>query len=181
MHLKTKGKRKVAKISMAALFLLLGFLLGKIIHHFVLCSPSCATSVLILHSRTCVWLKVSGLLWSSSLSHWSAEWKGPLEVIQSNLSLSPQKNICLRSINLLYQVTAPYEKSRISAALWPFQFKACSSYSSPLLSCGYGRLPSLSAGCFYILVFSSVSFPYHWVVQLPVNLKVLPSLLSFTS
>lgn len=159
---------------MAALFLVLVFCLEKTIHRFHVCSPSCATSVLTLHLHTCVWLKVSGPLWSSSLNHWSAEWKGTLEVIQSNLSLTfSSNNIYLRNINLLYQVTASYEKSRISAALWPFQFKACSSSSSLLLSCGYGRLPGLSAGHFYILFFLSVPFPSHWVVQLPVNWKVL--------
>lgn len=56
-------------------------------------------SVLILLSHTCVWLKVFGPLWSSSLNHRSAEWKAPLEVIQSNLSLTFfSNNICLRTL-----------------------------------------------------------------------------------
>lgn len=84
---------------MAALFLLFSFLLGKTTHQFLVCSPSCATSVLILHLHTCVWLKVFGPLWSSSLNHRSAEWKGPLDVIQSNLSFTfSSNNICVRTL-----------------------------------------------------------------------------------
>lgn len=71
-------------------------LLEKNTHRFLVCSPSCTVSALILYSHS---REIFGPLCSSSLKHRNAEGKGPLEVIQSNFSLSLSlNNICTRNL-----------------------------------------------------------------------------------